>query len=818
MNKTIFLLSLLILSSVVFAQTADGLTCETAIPVGSDFQTKIDAPGEYYFSAWTYDLPLTCYFYPTTGDVSTLYLDIDFTCTPGVYDDHRIKELLDATSGWGVSLPIRFDDFERAVDEHDRVYYSLSVSDVYRELMVACGISYDVQALVKVTTSSAGEVRMTPDTTFRSCVESAIWLNLPATVNTGSQHSGDLYLLPLSDWQNDSIQLTWTGTQAPVQIWMGSDCEFELKTYGENCAIDMVQLSPDAGNGENVWTITKEMVGTLISLLDQGGMCYLYFVSTEDAQVIFERKAIEGPLATAIRMELNEAAPVKANDAEQLYYFPAKWKSNSLIFSSSSSQPVTAYFAKDYAFEADAADENVVAVYDFVLEDGVMQLGFSSAELEAIAKQIDGEFVMAKFISELPTTITPARWDLNECLNKSVEIRTTDSVPVASKASGAIYRIDYQKWSACDVKLQWNSKSRVKFYIADACSGYTLSSTNEHVLLYQQLNAGDSLQITSAAMEEWADRVDEDGYLYIRMDANTVGDLIVSSVVVKDPNTPDEDQETAIPLVLEVPVTLTANTLSEVHYFTTDWAEQSIEFVDNTADTVIAYFATTAEVEQNYFAAYPFAVGETQSRLQLSALQLSTMLQSASKGKIYVAFKADHDAEVTPKIWSACACASNSFDFAVSGEENIAARSHDVVYRVNYNYWKDYDVTLHWSGNTIIWAYLATVCDFYLVETNMYVLNKSDVDILPNDTMQIGEEVRLKAIDGGMLPEDGFLYFRFSTASAGVLTPTFYPVNPDTAVEDVVADKRRNKIICTPDGQIYILVGEERYTILGEKL
>jgi hypothetical protein len=105
-----------------------------------------------------------------------------------------------------------------------------------------------------------------------------------------------------------------------------------------------------------------------------------------------------------------------------------------------------------------------------------------------------------------------------------------------------------------------------------------------------------------------------------------------------------------------------------------------------------------------------------------------------------------------------------------------------------------------------------------MVETNMYVLNSSDVDILANDTMQIGEEVRLKAIDGDMLPEDGFLYFRFSTNSSGVLTPTFYPVNPDTAVEDVVTDQRRRQIICTPDGKIYIIVGEDRYTILGEKL
>lgn len=817
MKKLIYLL-MLIIPFVATAKAQDGLTCETAIPLGEDYRGEIDYPGEYYYSAWTYDLPLTCYFYPEDENLTTLFLDIDFTCTPGVYDDPKIKELLDLTSGWGVSLPIRFDDFQRAVDEHNRVYYHLSVSEIYRELMASCGISYDVQAMVKVTTSSAGDVRMSPDTTFRSCLESATWLNLPATINTGSQQSSELYMLPLADWQNDSIKVTWTGTQAPVQIWMGADCDFELKTSGKDCAIDYVQLSPDAGNGENIWTINKDMISNLITLLGQGGMCYLYFVSSEDAQVIIEKKPVEGPLADAVRLELNESVPIKANDAEQLYYFPAKWKSNALVFSSTSSQKVTAYFAKDYTFEADLADENVIAVRDFVLYGETTQLGLSAAELTTLAEQVDGEFIMVKFVSELPTTITPARWDVTDCINKSMEIHTEDRVAVAAKALGATYRIDFKKWNKCDVKLQWESKSRMKFYIADACDGFTLSSTNEHVLFYQQLNAGDTVLITSENIKAWVDNADEYGNLYIRMDANAAGDLLVSSVVVDTTGGLDPGQETAIPLVLDVPITLAANTLTEVHYFSTDWAEQSIELVANTADTITAYFATSKNMEQDQIAAYPFTIEKNQSRLQLSAKQLSTMLQSTPRGKIYVTFLADHNTEVTTKIWNACACAHESYEFLIGGTESIAARSHDVIYRVNYNYWKNFDVTLHWSGKTTLWAYLATICDFNLVETNMYVLNSSDVDILSNDTMQIGEEVRLKAIDGGMLPEDGFLYFRFSSASAGLITPTFYPVNPDTAVEDVVTDQRRRQIICTPDGKIYIIVGEDRYTILGEKL
>jgi hypothetical protein len=73
------------------AQTPDGLTCETAIPVNKSYQGSIDAPGVYYYTAGTYDLPLTCYFYPTDAEVTELYMDVDFTCTPGVYDDPNIN-------------------------------------------------------------------------------------------------------------------------------------------------------------------------------------------------------------------------------------------------------------------------------------------------------------------------------------------------------------------------------------------------------------------------------------------------------------------------------------------------------------------------------------------------------------------------------------------------------------------------------------------------------------------------------------------------------------------------------------------------------
>ena len=124
--KKFFLVILCVISALTLsAQTPDGLTCETAIPVNSSYIGSIPAPGTYYFTAWTYDLPLTCYFYPEDENVTELYLDIDFSCTPGVYEDPNIQELVDETMGWGIKMPMRFDRFVQGVDPvTNKKYYS----------------------------------------------------------------------------------------------------------------------------------------------------------------------------------------------------------------------------------------------------------------------------------------------------------------------------------------------------------------------------------------------------------------------------------------------------------------------------------------------------------------------------------------------------------------------------------------------------------------------------------------------------------------------------------------------------------------------
>ena len=524
--KKFFSLILCVTCAVTFsAQTPDGLTCETAIPVNQSYQGTIDAPGIYYYTAWTYDLPLTCYFYPTS-EVDSLYLDIDFTCTPGVYDDPNIKELLDETMGWGVKVPMRFDDFIKEVDEYGRLRYSLSVSHVYRDLMGNFGISYDVQAIVKVKTTAAGEIRMEPDLAFRTCVESSQWLNLPDTISVSMLSVNDTYVLPLSDWQNDSVRFIWKGQNAPIQMWIAEDCDFELKLTGENAALKCYEIRPDAGNGENIFVMTRQDIIDLIDFANNGGVLYMRAITTEDADLIVEKQPIQGPMADAIRLEFNKPAAVQANNVQQVYYFPATWKQRDLLLSSEKNTAITAYFYGDVNLT------QPLCVYDFSTIDNETYLGISVKELSDLLKNYKEEYVFVVFNAKQNTTITPSKWEVCPCVQTTSRVDLGDTVALKVRTTVS-YRVDYNTWSKNNVTIKWSAKNKMKLAVADTCAGFTLADNDPHVLQYKLYENSsskqlDSIVITGETIRTWADRVDKDGFLYLRCNANVAGSLIIS--------------------------------------------------------------------------------------------------------------------------------------------------------------------------------------------------------------------------------------------------------------------------------------------------
>ena len=336
-----------------------------------------------------------------------------------------------------------------------------------------------------------------------------------------------MYVLPFADWQNDSVRFVWVGKQSPVQMWVGADCGFDLKLTGENAALKCYEIHPDAGNGENIFVMSRQDIADLINFADNGGVLYMRAIAVENADLIVEKQPIQGPMADAIRLEFNQPAPVNANDVNQVYYFPASWKVRDLLLTSDKKTAVTAYFYGDVELT------KPLAAYDFTTVDNQTSLGISVKELDALLKNYTDEYVFVAFNAATNTTVTPSKWEVCPCVQTTSRVNVVDTI--AAKARTTVsYRIDYNTWSKNNITIKWSAKNKMKLAIADTCAGFTLAETDPRVLQYKLFENSskltlDSIVITGEQIRTWADRVDENGFLYLRCNPNVAGTITISA-------------------------------------------------------------------------------------------------------------------------------------------------------------------------------------------------------------------------------------------------------------------------------------------------
>ena len=592
--------ALFVASLSISAQTPDGLTCETAIPVGNNFEASIPSAGTYYYSASTYDLPLTCYFYPETPIDQAPKIYVDFTCNSGVYDDPNIVELLDAGTGWGIALPMIFT-FTDEYDQDYNKYYSLTISEFYRELMAQFNITYDVKAFVKLEVSGAGKVTLTPDETFKSCVENSTWLTLPSSISTQTNMESGVYVLPLADWKNDSIQFRWTGTASPVSIWIGETCDFKLTTTGDSAAIAQFVLEPNAGNDENIYSMTKQEISDFISQYALGGIYYIKALAAENAELVFEKKPMSPEMQKAIPLQLNQTVSVAANAADQVYYFPIEWENNSMYWSFATMGNVTAYFSNNVTFEASSDDPSVFATYQVPLVGTERELKLSSKQMSSICSKANGDHVFVKFITKYPTSFIPSLWSAGYCAENSNELYLNQMVSLQLNSPSTAWRVNIEEWAQQDVQLFWRGNGSIKIYLGDTCKGYTPSQTNQHVKYYSEVTvktngSRDTLTITKAELENLIQYADADGYLYFRFNNRNTGNLEVLAEVVEPVIPTSPCAVNSIELKANNQLTLnldSAFTVYRINY--NDWVNNGITLTWNGTEPLHTFVAETCE-------------------------------------------------------------------------------------------------------------------------------------------------------------------------------------------------------------------------------
>ena len=532
--KQIFLLVSLAISLVAFAQN-DGASCENAIYVDSTFSQVVEPGRTYWYVANTEDLPVMVYFFPDEISEKEPEVYVDFTCTPGVYDDPNIVYMVEKAAEANLHFPMSAD-FD-VVEVDGKMAYRMGYARELLDIMAGYGVNYNVPVYVSVKTPITGTAQIDNHKAVLECTDLCIRAEMQDTLHLVANDTMAYYYFPVSEWVGNQLRFTWTGS-TPLRAYLESDCEFDTLTSR------YVYEFADSLNGMAVQHILDEDINNYVRYSDDGNL-YVKFVATEDGEVYIDDYKNHGAVTintcqkniktTAIAFPTAEAGlalTANVTSASKSYRFKAediKGNNIRLKWKSEDHKTAVAYFANFCGFDLTYKDPDVVDTVHFVYdeEEDIMYADMLQERVDRLSTMhTDGWLFMQIHRIEAGTfwwdTYVPPVYD---CDTKSQLINQVDSVYMPANSYHISYKINADEWSQNNHTFVWKGNKQAYMFIADTCS-FPLAPYNEHVGLYQVINSNDSVTISKDEFEYLAyDYADGYGNLYIRIRSTEPGTL-----------------------------------------------------------------------------------------------------------------------------------------------------------------------------------------------------------------------------------------------------------------------------------------------------
>ena len=505
--------------------------CHLAQPVGTHYEDTIESAGTYYYSAWTFDLPMDVYITsldPNCSEPPQVWADL--TCTPGVYDDPNVRDLVRDTAKYGISVPMALGC--ETTFENGHYVHHLKLGKSYRNRLQLIGVDYNVQAYVKVVIPCAGAALMEQDTSSQACFKDARWLRLVDSTHVLAFDTLTSYIIPYKDWlaEADSMALYWEGTQ-DARMWTGEECEFQADVQH---AWDYYDLP---ANGEI--HLSKSMLTNAAQhAQDSAGFMYSRVVCPEEGR-LFVRPLVPD-LKGATLLRYNNTQTISVVDTA-FYCFPTDWTSVEWIADTRKVVKMLLYASPE---------EEPIDTFKFDLQDSVRRvLDWSKAEMNAIRANASGALLFMHFdCSREEFKFTPYDLSTTSCVGSSVRLR-----PGESNATGKtqILRLYYEDIEGFPLQISCVNKNATdiqNLFIADTCEftlRWSTNATKKRCVLYKATaRGGETWTVDSATIASWKNRVTSDGYLYVRSTAD--GTIMVTNTKPEeqDPEGDDPEDET----------------------------------------------------------------------------------------------------------------------------------------------------------------------------------------------------------------------------------------------------------------------------------
>lgn len=510
-----------------------GTTCATATPLGENFSENITitppaTSKTVWYKARTFDLPLSVYFIPSSPSDPKPEVEMDFSCVSGVYEDSILCSLFcpGGDNSIQFTLPYRANLESTTID--GQLAYYLAMGKEYRDLLLKTGIDYNVDVYVKVTFKSSGKISIAPDDMFTSCMDGAKFMHLGDTIHVAANDAERHVIVPYVQWQEDSIRYVWIGEQ-PCVLAIGNKCAFNPLDYTDETIIDR------NFDGGDTLKVTSELIQGYVqdqeNYPNEAGMYFVKCYSEGPGILKVERVPMAPPQGGAKLLRYGVTTPISANDMDALYAIPYTWDTATIFVT-----PTDHVFRMYIGATHDFTKETAIVSYKFHANESGHWFGLLSQEMKALWANATGQYLYLRFECSEKTSVTPNRWGVSDCINKTKEImrpKTTISVEPGSWGP-KYYRFFYKEWQGGEMTFKWsNSTSTCPTYIGDNCT-FTASRYDAHVIDNKTISKNSSWTVASADIAEWETNVDADGYLYIRFNPGAQGVMVISTTAPEE--------------------------------------------------------------------------------------------------------------------------------------------------------------------------------------------------------------------------------------------------------------------------------------------
>lgn len=509
-----------------------GKSCTSAIPIGKDFKAEItQAPQTIWYSAWTFDLPMTIAFVPEHGESDPApVVEMDFTCRPGIYSDSILCSLFcrGGSSGLELDMPHKPTPSKGEIEMDGKKYfvYYFQAGKKYRDLLLQMGISYNLEVFVKVTFQTRGIITMVPDNTFANCMDGPKFMQFGDTIHVKAHDAERHVIVPYVQWQQDSIRYIWNGKDESY-VAIAGVCDFDPTAFGPEI-LDIRYL--DAGR--DTAKVTSELMQYYVSKADnQAGMFYAKCYAQSDGVLKIERVPMAPPREDATVLKYGKQVLLNAHDTASLFAMPISWKKDSVKFTTPTHHIFKMFIDKDPLFTPGTAD----LARQFAPSLSGHWDGLYPEEIKNLWALTTDKYLYVRFDCSEATSVTPNRWNVSECAANSY-LLMPDTVLFIGNQSSTIFRFYYPSIAGGDLSFQFDKSQNCELLFSDSCD--IASYSGGPGVKYERQTIRKNLLTISAeeVAESLAPLADEDGYVYARFYHNQSGggNMTITSTAPKD--------------------------------------------------------------------------------------------------------------------------------------------------------------------------------------------------------------------------------------------------------------------------------------------